>query len=71
MLWDIRTQVEAQLRRIGDAQQHWASGNGADGTHVARVLACTDEFVEANTIIRDTSGDLCAELVRLTMLKPT
>jgi hypothetical protein len=45
MLWDIRAQVESQLRRIADAQQHWASlRDGAGSTHVGRVLASTDEF---------------------------
>jgi len=66
ILWDLRAQIESQLRRIADAQRYWeASHNGAEAASVARTLVCIEEIIEATKTVRDSSAEARVELVRL------
>lgn len=63
ILWDLRAQLEAQLRRVEAAQSLWtASKNGANLKALAGMTTATDEMVSANDALRDATNLLSDQL---------
>jgi hypothetical protein len=71
-LWDLRAHVEAQLRRIGDAQRLWErSGGGTDKPTVRQIASCLEAILDANTTVRETCLDARMEAVNLSRPQAT
>jgi hypothetical protein len=59
-LWDLRSQLEAQVRRVVDAQRFWDERLWTSvplaGATMVRIVACLDAVRAASVSIDETCG---------------
>jgi hypothetical protein len=68
----LRTQVEAQLRRIVDARRHWErSALTQNAARMDRIVACLDAMLDVNAAARETCADARVEAINLTDVPAT